>query len=68
MSTPADQEGDHALSLLADAWDKALQHWHDDMARDFDTHHVRPLLQETRCYLDALRTLSEVLNTATQDP
>jgi hypothetical protein len=67
MSVPLDQEGDHALSLLADAWDKAAQHWHDEVARDFDTHHLRPLLHESRRYLDALRALIDVLDTATRD-
>jgi hypothetical protein len=67
MSGPPDQEGDHALSLLADAWDKASQQWHDEVARDFDTRHLRPLLHESRRYLDALRTLTDVLDTATRD-
>jgi hypothetical protein len=66
-SPPGDPDGDYALGLLADAWDKASQHWHDDMARDFDTNHLRPLLQESRSYLDALRNLIEILDTATRD-
>ncbi|MBV9444323.1 MAG: hypothetical protein JO345_00240 [Streptosporangiaceae bacterium] len=67
MPAQIDTDGGHSLSLLADAWDKAAQHWHDEMARDFDVHHVRPLLDESRTYLDALRDLIEVLDTATRD-
>ncbi len=53
--------------MLADAWDKAAQYWRDDMARHFETHHWGPLLQESRCYLDALGTLMEVLDAADRD-
>lgn len=67
MSAPPDIDGGYSLSLLADAWDKAARHWHDDMARDFDAHHLRPLLHESRTYLDALRDLIDVLDTATRD-
>lgn len=67
MLPSPDLDGNHALSLLADAWDKASQHWHDDMARDFDTNHLRPLLQESRSYLGALRNLIDVLDTAIRD-
>ncbi|HEX6523428.1 MAG TPA: hypothetical protein VF070_26020 [Streptosporangiaceae bacterium] len=67
MPAVLDTDAEHSLTLLVDAWDKASQHWHDEMARDFDAHHLRPLLDESRTYLDALRDLIDVLDTATRD-
>ncbi|MGA2824777.1 MAG: hypothetical protein ABSF03_01495 [Streptosporangiaceae bacterium] len=62
-----DQDGYHQFRLLEDAWDSAVQHWHDDVLRDFDTHHWTPLQAESRLYLDALRKLMEVLSVAEHD-
>jgi hypothetical protein len=67
MSGRPDQDGDYQLRLLEDAWDDALQHWHDDMVRDFDAHHWSPLQHESRFYLEALRRLMDVLDTAERD-
>jgi hypothetical protein len=64
MPTQPDQDGDHGLSLLGDAWDKAAQYWRDDMARHFDTYHWTPLLRESRSFLEALGKLIDVLNSA----
>ena len=62
-----DQDGDHQLRLLEDAWDNALQHWHDDLARDFAAHHWTPLHTEARFYLEALCKLMEVLSAAERE-
>jgi hypothetical protein len=62
-----DQDGDQSLWVLDSAWDKTQLHWHDDMARYFDTHHWTPLLNESRAYLGALRKLMEMLNAAERD-
>ena len=67
MPTRPDQECDHQLSLLGAAWDSAAQHWHDDAARYFDTHHWMPLLSASRSYLEALRKLTAVLDSAERD-
>jgi hypothetical protein len=62
-----DQDGDHQLRLLEAAWDQARQHWHDDMARNFEARHWTPLTQECRTYLDGLRALMEVLEAAQRE-
>jgi hypothetical protein len=62
-----DEDGDHQLRLLEAAWEQAMQHWHDDLARHFETRHWTPLTQESRSYLDALRGLMEVLAEAERD-
>ena len=42
-------------------------HWQDEVARRFDTDHWTPLVQRSRAYLEALRTLMDVLETAERD-
>lgn len=64
MPARPEQDGEHRLSLLADAWDKAAQRWRDDMASHFDTYHWQPLREESLRYLDALRRLADVLEEA----
>lgn len=59
-----DQDGDQNLHLLDAAWDKAQQHWDDDMTRHFDARHWTPLLNESRSYLAALRNLVDLLDAA----
>ena len=67
MVTRPDRDGDQQLRLLDDAWDKAAQHWLDGMARQFDTGHWAPLVQESRGYLEALRKLMDTLEAAERD-
>jgi hypothetical protein len=62
-----DQDGDHQLRLLYDAWDNTLQHWHDDLARGFAAQRWTPLRQESGFYLEALRKLMEVLSAAERE-
>lgn len=52
------------LSLLEEAWDNLLEHWHDDVARDFAARHWEPLKQETDLYLRALRSLLSASSSA----
>jgi hypothetical protein len=54
----ADSDAALQLSLLEEAWENLLEHWHDDVARDFAARHWEPLKQETELYLRALRALS----------
>jgi hypothetical protein len=62
-----DRDGDEALGLLGAAWQDAAQHWQDEVARQFETDHWTPLVQRSRGYLDALRALLDVLETAERD-
>jgi hypothetical protein len=64
MPSRPDQDGDHQLRLLEDAWGNALEHWHEDHARDFAARHWTPLHTESRFYLEALRKLLETLSAA----
>jgi hypothetical protein len=67
MTARPDQDGDQQLRLLGDAWDKAAEHWRDGLARQFGTAQLTPLLQESRGYLEALRTLMDLLETAERE-
>ena len=67
MVTRPDRDGDQQLRLLDDAWDKASQHWHDGMARQFEGGHWTPLLRESRGYLEGLRKLMDMLEAAERD-
>jgi hypothetical protein len=67
MTARPDQDGDHELTLLGAAWDKAVRHWHDDAASQFTTNHWTPLIDESRSYLEALRTLIDLLDNAERD-
>lgn len=67
MTARPDQDGDQQLRLLGDAWDKAAEHWRDGPARQFGTAQLTPLLQESRRYLEALRMLMDLLETAERE-
>jgi hypothetical protein len=66
MQDRPDLAAAEGLGQLAGAWQQAEQHWHDDVARRFGTHHVTPLLSEARAHLAALRRLLDVLEAADQ--
>jgi hypothetical protein len=67
MNTRPDLDGEEQLRLLGAAWEEAAQHWQDEVARQFDADHWAPLAQQSRAYLEALRTLMDVLETADRD-
>ena len=67
MISRPDQDGDQQLRLLGDAWDKAAEHWRDGPARQFGTAQLTPVLQESRGYLEALRTLMDLLEAADRE-
>ena len=67
MISRPEQDGDQQLRLLGDAWDKAAEHWRDGPARQFGTAQLTPVLQESRGYLEALRTLMDLLEAADRE-
>ena len=67
MISRPDQDGDQQLRLLGDAWDKAAEHWRDGPARQFGDAALAPLLAESRGYLEALRKLMDLLETAERE-
>ena len=67
MHTRPDRDGDEQLRLLSTAWEQADRHWQDEVARQFEADHWMPLQQRSRAYLDALRTMMDLLETAERD-
>jgi len=67
MISRPDQDGDQQLRLLGDAWDKAAEHWRDGPARQFGDGELASLLDESRSYLEALRKLTDLLETAERE-
>jgi hypothetical protein len=64
IHTRPDRDGEEQLRLLGAAWEEAAQHWQDEVARQFDTGHWTPLVQHSRTYLEPLRALMDLLETA----
>jgi hypothetical protein len=61
MSGRPDEDGAQHLGRLDAAWDKAQEHWDDDMSHHFDRSYWQPLKAETQAYLSALDGLMELL-------
>jgi hypothetical protein len=66
MQDRPDLAAAEGLGQLAGAWQQTEHHWHDDVARQFGTYHVTPLLSEARAHLAALQRLLDVLEAADQ--
>lgn len=67
MTSHPEQDGDQQLRLLADAWDQAAEHWRDGPARQFGDGALASVLQESRTYLEALRTMMDLLEAADRE-
>jgi hypothetical protein len=67
MHTRLDRDGQEQLRLVGAAWEEAAQYWQDEVARRFETEHWTPLVQQSRTYLEALRDLMDLLETADRD-
>ena len=67
MHTRPDRDGEEQLRVLDAAWDEAARHWQDEVARRFEADHWTPLAQRSRAYLEALRAMLDVLESAERD-
>jgi hypothetical protein len=67
IHTRPDRDGQEQLRLLGAAWEEAAQYWQDEVARQFDTGRWTPLVQQSGTYLEALRALVDLLETAERD-
>ena len=67
MPTRPDRDGDEQLRLLGAAWEEAARHWQDEVARQFEADHWTPLAQQSRGYLEALRSLLDMFEAAERD-
>lgn len=67
MPTRPDRDGDEQLRLLGAAWEEAARHWQDEVARQFEADHWTPLAQQSRGYLEALRSLLDMFEAAERE-
>jgi hypothetical protein len=67
VPTRPDSDGDEQLRLLGAAWEEAARHWQDEVARQFEADHWTPLAQQSRGYLEALRSLLDMFEAAERE-
>jgi hypothetical protein len=67
VPTRPDRDGDEQLRVLGAAWEEAARHWQDEVARQFEADHWTPLVQQTRGYLEALRSLLDMFEAAERE-
>jgi hypothetical protein len=67
IHTRPDRDGQEQLGLLGSAWEEAVPSWQDEVARQFDMGYWTPLVQRSTTYLEALRALMDLLETADRD-
>ena len=67
MPTRPDRDGEERVRVLGAAWEEAAGYWQDEVARHFETDHWTPLAERSRAYLEALRALLDLLETADRD-
>jgi hypothetical protein len=66
MTAPHD-DGELSLRVIDAAWSTTQQHWHDDLAAQFNRSHWAPLVNESRTYLRALAECLELLAAAERE-
>ena len=67
MTARPDRDGGEQLGLLNAAWEEVAQHWQDEVARQFEADHWTPLVQQSRGYLEALRSLLDTFEAAERE-
>jgi len=67
MTARPDRDGAEQLGLLGTAWEEAAQHWQDEVARQFEADHWTPLVQQSRGYLEALRSVLDTFEAAERE-
>lgn len=67
MTGRPQEDGEVLLREMGAAWYKTQQHWHDDIATQFDRSHWTPLVDESRSYLRALGECMELMTAAERE-
>lgn len=57
----------HALKTLRVHWGSTEMEWRDDVRRDFEENHLKPIEQELLAAVGAIGTLDQVLIKALQE-
>jgi hypothetical protein len=67
MAAGPHEDGELSLQVIGEAWSKTQQHWHDDLAGQFNRSHWTPLVSESQGYLRALAECLELLTAAERE-
>jgi hypothetical protein len=67
LVTRPERDGEEQVRVLGAAWEEAARHWQDEVARHFEADHWTPLAERSRAYLEALRVLLDLLETAERE-
>ena len=57
----------HALEHLETVWNESSAEWNDAVSRNFQQHHLEPMLPQLKLALDAISRMSLLINEVERD-
>lgn len=57
----------HALEHLEIVWNENSEQWNDIVSRNFQEHHLQPMIPRLKLALDAISRMSLLINEAERD-
>lgn len=57
----------HALEHLETTWNENSADWNDVVSRNFQEHHLQPMIPRLKLALDAISRMSLLINEAERD-
>jgi hypothetical protein len=57
----------HALENLETVWNERSAEWNDDVSRNFEQHHLEPMVPRLKLALDAIARMSLLINEVERD-
>jgi hypothetical protein len=57
----------HSLEQLELVWNESSANWNDVVSRNFQEHHLEPMLPRIKLALDAISRMSLLINEAERD-
>lgn len=56
-----------ALKNLESVWNQHRDEWNDQVSHRFQTHHLEPILPQTKMALDAISRMSQLMDEVRRD-
>jgi hypothetical protein len=57
----------HALEQLETAWHESSAEWNDAVSRNFQEHHLEPMIPQLKLALDAIGRMNLLINEVERD-
>jgi len=57
----------HALEVLEITWNESTAEWNDAVSRNFQEHHLEPMVPRLKLALDAIGRMNLLINEAERD-